>query len=94
MVERCRVDITPFVGPAFRFLRNRCGASQEEIAFKAGVDRTYVSGVERGVRNPSLKAMQKIAAALEVSLDVVFVRARKLAENSLPAPPEKRQDRR
>lgn len=74
------VDITPYVGPAFRHLRERIEISQEELAFRAGLDRTYVSGIERGRRNPSLKSMQRVAAELHVSLDQVFVLARKLAE--------------
>lgn len=74
------VDITPYIGPAFRSLRERAELSQEELAFRAGLDRTYVSGIERGRRNPSLKSMQRVAAELDVSLDQVFVLARKLAE--------------
>lgn len=74
------MDITPYVGPAFRQLRERAQISQEELAFKAGLDRTYVSGIERGRRNPSLKSMQRVAAELEKSLDEVFVLARQLAD--------------
>jgi transcriptional regulator with XRE-family HTH domain len=77
------VDITPFVGPAFRCLRERAEISQEELAFRAGLDRTYVSGIERGRRNPSLKSMQR------VSLDQVFVLARKLAEKEPETRPDK-----
>jgi transcriptional regulator with XRE-family HTH domain len=54
--------------------------SQEDLALRAGLDRTYVSGIERGRRNPSLKSMQRLAAELPLSLDEVFSRARKLAE--------------
>ena len=74
-----RVDITPFVGPAFRLLRERAGLSQEDLALQAGLDRTYVSGIERGRRNPSLKSMQRLAAELDLSLDKVFVLALDLA---------------
>jgi len=74
------VDITPYVGSAFRQLRERTELSQEELAFRAGLDRTYVSGIERGRRNPSLKSMQRVAAQLGLSLDEVFVVARQLAE--------------
>jgi transcriptional regulator with XRE-family HTH domain len=74
------VDITPFVGPAFRLLRERIEISQEELAFRAGLDRTYISGIERGRRNPSLQSMQRVAAELNLSLDQVFILARKLAE--------------
>jgi transcriptional regulator with XRE-family HTH domain len=43
------------------------------------MDRTYMSGVERGVRNPTLEVMQRIADALGVDLDVIFATARSLA---------------
>lgn len=74
------MDITPFVGPAFRQLRERANLSQEGFALEAGLDRTYVSGIERGVRNPSLKSMQRLAETLGVSLDKVFVLAARLAK--------------
>lgn len=44
------------------------GLSQEELAGRAGLDRTYISGVERGVRNPTIRTAKKIADALGVSL--------------------------
>jgi transcriptional regulator with XRE-family HTH domain len=74
------VDITEFVGPAIRSFRDKAGISQEELAARAELDRTYVSGIERSARNPSVKSLQRVANALEVGLDEVFVLARKLAE--------------
>ena len=74
------MDITPYVGPAFRQLREQFGLSQEALALNAGVDRTYVSGIERGVRNPSLKSMQRLAAELDITLDRVFILARQMAQ--------------
>lgn len=38
--------------------------SQEDLADRAGVHRTYISGVERGVRNPTVSVLEKIARAL------------------------------
>jgi transcriptional regulator with XRE-family HTH domain len=84
------VDITPYIGPAFRFLRESAEVSQEELALRAGLDRTYVSGIERGRRNPSLKSMQRLAAELAISLDQVFILARKLAEKEGDLPKQKR----
>lgn len=49
--------------------------SQEELAARAGLHRTYVSDVERGARNPSIESVQKLADALEVSLPILFERA-------------------
>lgn len=51
-----------------RALRAERGLSQEALAHEAGIDRTYMSQVERAVGNPSLKVMCAIAAALEVEL--------------------------
>ena len=84
------MDITPFVGLAFRSLRERAEISQEELAFRAGLDRTYVSGIERGRRNPSMKSMQRVAAELDITLDQVFILARKLAEKEAEAPKPRR----
>lgn len=49
-------------------LRAAKGFSQEKLAEKAGIDRTYVSGIERGVRNPGIKTVLQIAKALGVSI--------------------------
>lgn len=74
------MDISDYVGPAIRSLREQAGFSQEELADRAQLDRTYVSGIERGRRNPSVKSLQRVAAALDTSLDTLFIHARKLAE--------------
>jgi len=55
-------------GKRVRELRLAMGLSQEELAFKVGVHRTYLGGVERGERNPSLKNIAAIARALDVTL--------------------------
>jgi transcriptional regulator with XRE-family HTH domain len=73
------MDLTPHFGPAVRRHRELLRLSQEELADRAGIDRTYISGVERGVRNPSLAMMQKITLALGADLDVIFATARELA---------------
>lgn len=49
--------------------RKGLGISQEELAHRADLDRTYVSGLERGVRNPSLTAIVKVAEGLGVTID-------------------------
>ena len=46
--------------------RLRLGISQEELAHRAELDRTYISACERRLRNPSLKSVEKIAIALSV----------------------------
>jgi len=47
-------------------LRREKGWSQEDLALESGVHRTYVSGLERGIRNPTITVVQKLADTLEV----------------------------
>ena len=49
-------------------LRKKAGYSQEQFAFKCGVDRTYVGVVERGEKSPTLNTIEKIARALDISM--------------------------
>lgn len=70
------MNLAHFFGPAIRRHRELLRISQEELAVRAGIDRTYISGVERGVRNPTLDVMQRIAQALGADLDVIFATAR------------------
>ncbi|WP_310540942.1 helix-turn-helix transcriptional regulator [Phenylobacterium sp.] len=62
------MDIRRRVGLNIKRLRELQGISQEELADRAGVHRTYVSGVERAVRNPTITVLAKIAAGLGVQL--------------------------
>jgi transcriptional regulator with XRE-family HTH domain len=59
-------------GQAIRAIRSRRGVSQESLALQCGLDRTYISGIERGTRNPSLTNILKLAAALDVRPDELF----------------------
>ena len=49
--------------------RKQAGLSQEELAFQCDIDRTYISKVERGVANPSLLILVKIAETLNVRIE-------------------------
>ena len=51
-------------GDRLRELRKQKGLSQEGLAFKSGLHRTYISDIERGSRNVSLKNIEKISKAL------------------------------
>lgn len=66
-------DIRKKFGDRVRELRLAKGWSQEELAFQTEMHRTYLSGIERGERNPALKNIAKIAEALEVSLSELFL---------------------
>lgn len=48
-------------------LRCEIGMSQEQLAKKSGIDRTYISGVERSVRNITLDSLERLVSALDVS---------------------------
>jgi transcriptional regulator with XRE-family HTH domain len=56
------------LGLAVRRTRSAAGLSQEALADRAGLDRAYVSGLERGHRNPTLETLQRLAAALGVNV--------------------------
>lgn len=64
--------ITEQVGNRIRYLRNQMGISQEKLAFKAGIDRTYLAGIESGKRNATITSIEKIVLALEISLKDFF----------------------
>jgi transcriptional regulator with XRE-family HTH domain len=69
-------------------MRLELGLSQEELAERAGLHWVYISGVERGVRNPSLKTIASLARALGVTPDTL------LRDGDTPAPrPRKRPKR-
>ena len=59
-------------GDHVRSLRLARGLSQEEVARSAGIHVTYLSGVERGKRNPSLRNLRKLAGALGVEVGAIF----------------------
>jgi transcriptional regulator with XRE-family HTH domain len=61
-----------------RRLRVDRGLSQEALAFVAEVDRTYVSGIERGLKNPSLDILDAFAAVFGVTADVLIQRPQKI----------------
>lgn len=55
-------------GALLRKRRTTKGLSQEDLALTVGLDRTYISGIERGVRNPTLTVLYQIAQGLNLSL--------------------------
>lgn len=59
-------------GELLRTLRKEGSLTQSELAHKAGLDRTYISLLERGIRQPSLIALFKLSSALEVELSEII----------------------
>ncbi|WP_147199822.1 helix-turn-helix transcriptional regulator [Pantoea sp. MBD-2R] len=63
-----QTTIKVLFGTRVKLLRLQAGLSQEAFALKCGLDRTYVSGIERGLRNPTLEVIALIASGLGVEI--------------------------
>lgn len=61
------MDAKAIFGGNVRRARKAAGLSQEDLAFQAGLARSYMSDVERGERNPTVRVIGQIAAALKIS---------------------------
>ena len=66
------MDIRKLVGENVRHLRQEKGWSQEDLAFEAKLHRTYISQIERGVINPSVVVIEKLAITLGVRPGVLL----------------------
>ena len=62
------LDIVIKLGKKIKKIREAKKMSQENLAFESNLHRTYISDIERGLRNVSIKNIEKIAKALGVSL--------------------------
>jgi len=60
------------LGKNVRTRRESSGLTQEQLGDKAGLDPTYISGIERGVRNPSLLSIERLARALGISVSEIL----------------------
>ncbi|NUV91605.1 helix-turn-helix transcriptional regulator [Streptomyces sp. KAI 90] len=69
------LDLRSSFGLAVRAVRAELGWSQERLSVESGLDRTYVSGLERGQRNPALQTLVRLADALGVPLHELVKRA-------------------
>lgn len=69
------MKIQELVGSNVRAVRESKGWSQDQLAEESGLHRTYLSGIERGVRNPTIEIVARIAVALDVGVWVLFQRA-------------------
>ncbi|MEG8043882.1 helix-turn-helix transcriptional regulator [Sphingomonas sp. LR59] len=63
------MDLVQLLGENVRRLRKERGLSQEELAFRAGMKRSYLSDLERGTRNPTVRAVGRLAQALTTTPD-------------------------
>jgi transcriptional regulator with XRE-family HTH domain len=69
------MDVRKRVGANLQALRKESGLSQEEVAHRAAIHQTYLSGVERGKRNPSIMVLQRIAEAIGKDIEDLTHRA-------------------
>ena len=65
-------------GQVLRELRKKRGLSQERLALEAGIDRTFVSLLERGLRQPTLRTMFTLGRTLGVKPDEIVARVQQL----------------
>ena len=69
------------IGQTIKIYRRNLNLLQEDLAFKANLDRTYISKLEQGQMNTTIKSLTKIANALETDIFILIKEAKKL-ENS------------
>ena len=77
-------DLQLRFGFVIRQIRRRLGISQEELGWRAGLHRTYITDVERGVRNISIRSIASLAEALDVSVSNLFASAAEIPASKLP----------
>lgn len=66
------MNIQRVFGINVRSYREAKGWSQDKLSEMSGLHRTYISGIERGVRNPTIEIAHKIAVALEIKVSRLF----------------------
>jgi len=70
------------LGKAIKIRRVEADFSQEQLAELCGIDRTYMSNIERGKRQPSIKTLRRIAIALNTQTSALLVDAEKREQGS------------
>lgn len=72
MVGGMKRDVLLRFGDTLRNHRGRLGLSQEELAHRAGVHRTYIGMLERGEKNVTLRNIEKLAGALNIPIHILL----------------------
>ena len=72
MSDKASKDIKKILARNIRGFREIRGWSQEDLEEKSGLHRTYISGIERGVRNPTLTVLETLAKAFEIKITKLF----------------------
>jgi transcriptional regulator with XRE-family HTH domain len=71
-VLRADADLQTRLGAVVRACRHRLGISQEELAWRAGIHRTYLADIERGKRNVTLRTVANLSRTLEITIGHLF----------------------
>jgi transcriptional regulator with XRE-family HTH domain len=71
------MKIQQILGANIRRFRELKDWSQDDLSIISGLHRTYISGIERGVRNPTVEIVHQIAAALEIPISELFKEEKK-----------------
>lgn len=66
------MDVNKQLGMRIKYLRSLKKWSQEDLALEAGINKNYLSDLERGSRNPTVKILDKIARTLGITLEELF----------------------
>jgi transcriptional regulator with XRE-family HTH domain len=66
------MDVNKQLGMRIKYLRSLKKWSQEDLALEAGINKNYLSDLERGSRNPTVKVLDKIAKTLGITLEELF----------------------
>lgn len=74
------MDPSVAFGQVLRHLRKEAGLSQEQLALEAEVERNFVSLIERGVNQPTVRVIFKLAAALQTTPSKMFIEVEKVLD--------------
>lgn len=100
MAQRRTREIQPSTGPekafgqALRLLRQKRKLPQDELAFRCGFDRTYISLLERGIRSPTLRSIVKLCTVLEVRPSVLIRQMERLIRTAPGSGPKSNDTKR
>lgn len=81
------MELEAAFGQTLREFRREANISQEELALECGLDRTYISLLERGRRQPTLKSLFKISKILKVTPSEFVLAVEKKIKENTPLPP-------
>ena len=66
------MNVNKQLGMRIRYLREQKKMTLEDLSFESNVNKNYLSDLERGNRNPTVKILERIALALDISLETLF----------------------